>query len=295
MVRQGTEAGISDFYNSWLKFLSEQMAPLASRTIAIGPLPEGQQIAGTISRQIFKLLGAKTLPSHLEAELVSLRAVLVDFDDIENQQERQARLIQARDTLGRLQPAAGSFPIQSHSTTLRSSFSSRSERAITSKPTAKSDLWTLPIRFAKGVGPSRARLLEKLGVSTIEEAFWFLPWRYEDWSVIVPIQHLRPETKSTVAGCVTSCQLRRTSKKGLVMIIVSIEDGTGTLDAVFFNQPFLEQFFARGRHVLLRGEVSVGKRGSVVYQMRSPQYEVIQRDGGDSDGLSKLVPVYHET
>ena len=58
------------------------------------------------------------------------------------------------------------------------------------------------VRFAKGVGPKRALLLEKLGICTIEDALWFLPWRYEDRSRIVPISQLVPGEKATIAGTI---------------------------------------------------------------------------------------------
>ena len=34
----------------------------------------------------------------------------------------------------------------------------------------QSPLWSTPIQFAKGVGPRRARLLEKLGIENVEDS-----------------------------------------------------------------------------------------------------------------------------
>ena len=159
----------------------------------------------------------------------------------------------------------------------------------------RTDLWDLPIRFAKGVGPSRAQLLEKLGVKTIEDALWFIPWRYEDWSVIVPIGRLQAKMQVTVEGTVSSCRVRRTSRKGMIILTVAITDGTGTLEAVFFNQPFLEQIFKTGTRVRLRGEASIKSMGFSPIHMQSPQHEIIHSAGGCSTKPNSVIPVYHET
>jgi RecG-like helicase len=55
----------------------------------------------------------------------------------------------------------------------------------------QSPLGDIPIQFAKGVGPRRARLLEKLGVLTVEDALWFVPWRYDDRVEVLPIANWR--------------------------------------------------------------------------------------------------------
>ena len=49
------------------------------------------------------------------------------------------------------------------------------------------DVGHLPIRFAKGVGPKRSSLMERLGIETVEDALWTVPWRYEDRSVMTPL------------------------------------------------------------------------------------------------------------
>jgi ATP-dependent DNA helicase RecG len=44
--------------------------------------------------------------------------------------------------------------------------------------THRSDLWNLPIRFVKGVGPKRTNVLQRLHIETVEDALWTIPWRY---------------------------------------------------------------------------------------------------------------------
>ena len=102
------------------------------------------------------------------------------------------------------------------------------------------------IRFAKGVGPKRALLLEKLGIRTIEDALWFLPWRYEDRSRIVSISQLVPQGKATIAGTIHQAGLRRTRRRNMTLFTMSVQDDTGAVEVVFFNQPYLDGVLRTG-------------------------------------------------
>ena len=286
--------GMIEFYQSWQQCLQHLARVLPDcRTLVLGPLPSDKEVVSTIARQIVELLGKKVFPSHVEADLISLRELLINLDDIPAQLEHQDSLVQAKKVLRRLQSDGGAQVISSTHLTPSEDFPIKSERTVSLTP--QKDLWNIPIRFAKGVGPSRAGLLEKVGVLTIEDAFWFLPWRYEDWSIITPIDRLQPDNLSTVDGVVLSCVLKRTSRKGLVIVTVTIEDSTGRLEGVFFNQPFLEQVFVKGRQVLFRGMVSEGRTEFAPLQMRGPQHEMISGNLNSFDEKQRVIPVYHET
>ncbi len=159
----------------------------------------------------------------------------------------------------------------------------------------QSPLWNTPIQFAKGVGPQRARLLAKLGVVTVEDAFWFVPWRYEDRLEVLPIRNLLPGMKATIRGRVEGCRANTTSRRRLVVVTMTVRDETGVIECVFFNQPYLEGTFAAGVAVLLTGAVSPNPNGFPPFVMKGPEYEFL--DGaGSSDGVGgRIIPIYHET
>ena len=158
---------------------------------------------------------------------------------------------------------------------------------------ANRSLHELSIRYAKGVGPKRALLLEKLGVQTIEDALWMLPWRYEDRSVLSPIHALVPREKGTVSGVIDRTTLRRTRQMTIVSVFV--HDETGFLEAIFFNQPYLEKIFQVGRQVILSGLVRAASGRWTHLQMVTPQYEVGKADDDMRLHVGRIVPVYHET
>ena len=159
-----------------------------------------------------------------------------------------------------------------------------------------SPLWSTPIQYAKGVGPRRARLLEKLGVFTIEDAFWFVPWRYDDRLEVLPIKNLLPGMKATIKGHIEQCRMQTTSRRRLVIVTITVRDETGVIDCIFFNQPYLEQTFVEGVPVLVTGTVSHNPKGLSQNQIKGPEYEILDSAGsGPDEACGRIIPVYHET
>lgn len=159
----------------------------------------------------------------------------------------------------------------------------------------QSSLSEIPIQFAKGVGPRRARLLDKLAVQTLEDAFWFLPWRYENRLEVLPIGNLLPGMKATIKGRVQKVWVKTTYRRRLVVVTVTVRDETGLIECVFFNQPYLEKTFVPGVSLLLTGPVLSNSSGSSPMTMRGPEYELLDEDELPDMCGGRIVPVYHET
>ena len=156
-------------------------------------------------------------------------------------------------------------------------------------------LWDIPIQFVKGVGPRRARLLEKLGILTVEDALWFVPWRYDDRLEVLPIRNLLPGMKATIKGRVETCRVKATSRRRMVVVTLTVCDETGVMECVFFNQPYLEKIFLRGVSVLVTGAVAPNPHGRSPLMMKGPQYEIMAADDLEEDAGGRIVPIYHET
>ena len=232
-----------------------------------------------VSDQVVQTLAQQVYPPGIETDLLALRQLFADFDACLAPAEREQRLAGAQAVLDRLSgPAEGDpRPVAA--------------RSSTQAP----EPWTLPIRFARGVGPKRAVLLEKVGIRTVEDALWYVPWRYEDRSVVTPIGRLAPGMKATICGTVSQCTLKRTPRRHLTLFRVAVADGTGTIDAVFFNQGYLDKLFKPGADVMLNGTVSAGGRGWSFLQMEGPQYELLGEEAEAPLHVGRIVPVYHET
>ena len=150
-----------------------------------------------------------------------------------------------------------------------------------------------PLQFLKGVGPRRAADLEHVGLVTLEDLLYRFPLRYEDRSRLQPIASLKPGHAASIAGRVLACALRSTRRPGFKIFEAAIDDGTGSLRAVWLNQPFLKDIFTRGQHVVLYGAVEM--RGSVSLQITNPQYEILDDEDGETIHTGRIVPIYEKT
>src|SRR6185295_18625292 len=97
--------------------------------------------------------------------------------------------------------------------------------------------------------------LERAGLATVEDLLYRFPLRYEDRSQLQPIASLKPGQPASLAGRITVCGLRSTRRPGFKIFEAAIDDGTGSLRAIWLNQPFLRDIFARGQDVVLYGPV----------------------------------------
>ena len=145
---------------------------------------------------------------------------------------------------------------------------------------------TTPVRFLKGIGPSRSGCLERLGVQTVRDALLLVPRRYEDRRALLPIGRLRLGEFQTVAGRVKAVGAART-RRGVPYCEVMLEDDSGTLLARWYRQPYLTRTFRRGQPVILAGRVSPYPPREMV----NPEHEI--QEGADARyHTGRIVPIY---
>ncbi len=149
-----------------------------------------------------------------------------------------------------------------------------------------------PLQFIKGVGPRKAEALADRGLRTVEDLLYHLPFRYEDRSRFATIASLRPGTRATIMGTILSAHLVRTRRRGFTMFQAVVDDGSGGLSLVWFNQPYLRDILKSGREVILFGEASVSRYRARALQMENPQYEIITRDGTEAIHTGRIVPIH---
>ena len=140
------------------------------------------------------------------------------------------------------------------------------------------------------VGETRAKILARLGLRTIQELLFYLPFRYEDFRQTKPIADLKAEESANISGEVTLIQNKRSFKKKVYLTEALVSDDSDTIKIIWFNQPFLTKNLKMGDRVSLSGKVSE-QNGQIV--MISPQYEKIGPAG--LIHTSGLVPNYHLT
>lgn len=161
------------------------------------------------------------------------------------------------------------------------------------------------LQYLKGVGPRRAADLERVGLHTVEDLLYRFPIRYEDRASFQTIASLRPGVAASIVGEVVSCTVRPTRRPRFRIFELLVRDSTGSLRAVWFNQPFLQDVFHPHQRVVLFGKLELTAHG---LQLQNPQYEVIKAevetpdDAGQPDPAiedtihtGRIVPIYEKT
>ena len=155
---------------------------------------------------------------------------------------------------------------------------------------------TTPITSISFISSQYAQRLKKLGIETLEDLLFHLPARYEDVSHITDIANLTHSAVVTIKGSATNIQSRMTSRNRRLFIVEAvIQDTTGSIRAVWFNQPYLAQTLQDASKndatVFIAGKVRI-KDGELYFS--SPAVEVA-RDNKPLVHTGRLVPVYPET
>ncbi|HQR46146.1 MAG TPA: OB-fold nucleic acid binding domain-containing protein, partial [Thermoanaerobaculia bacterium] len=151
-----------------------------------------------------------------------------------------------------------------------------------------------PVSRLPGVSPRTARDLRDAGVVTALDLLLHLPFRYEDRTNVAAISALAAGgPPATVAGTVLSARLIRTRRPGFTIFEALLDDGSGSIRLVFFNQPYLSRVLTEGRRVWVFGTPEAPTRGRRGLVMENPQYEP---DDGAGDPLSvgRVVPIYRK-
>lgn len=128
------------------------------------------------------------------------------------------------------------------------------------------------IKYAKGVGPSRERLLRKLGIETINDLINYFPRDYEDRRKIIPLMYLRENEKVTTKGIIKSVE--KTRKDNLVIISALLQDGISQVLLKWFNQEFRELEIKQliGREVYVTGTTKRGFFGAM--EIQNPEVSI---------------------
>jgi len=164
--------------------------------------------------------------------------------------------------------------------------SSTETDSASSTKLSKRDLAS-PVRYAKGVGPEREKLLNKLGIITIGDLISYFPKRLEDRSNLKKIAQAYHGEKVVIRGNVRATNTIN-PRKGLEIFKVAVQDNTGIIYAVWFNQPWLKNQISTKEPISIYGEV---ERSHSQIQISNPIWEP-----ADKNLLTgRLVPIYPAT
>lgn len=149
----------------------------------------------------------------------------------------------------------------------------------------------LSIQYLKGVGPKKSELLRRLGIINVKDAIYYLPNYYEDRGNKKLIYEINSGEVVNIEGKIVQVFESKT-KKGNVLLVAIISDGTGYLKAYWFNQLYLKKFLKERKKIKLFGKVKLDYFGKF-FEIANPEIEISEND--ESDDNDKILPVYRLT
>lgn len=144
-----------------------------------------------------------------------------------------------------------------------------------------------------GIGPSLKKTLNNLGLFYIEDLFYHIPFRYIDFSQKIAIGKAEPGQMVTLEGKITSINARRSFRSRLQFTEAILEDNTGEVHLMWFNQPYLAKQFSEGDLIVIAGKIEwrLGKK-----QITNPYFEKVTSDELlEPKTAGKILPIYHLT
>lgn len=148
-----------------------------------------------------------------------------------------------------------------------------------------------PVSKIKSVGERWKAKLKNLGIETVRDLLFHFPTRYEDFSEIYKIADLIPRQEATIKGTIDEINTRRSWKKNIYITEALISDDSGSIRAIWFNQPYVKNVLQPGVTANFSGKTS----GSAEIYLSNPTYEIVRSDDAVPKHTARIVPVYPET
>lgn len=140
------------------------------------------------------------------------------------------------------------------------------------------------IRFLKGVGEKRAKLLNQKGIDTVGALLTYFPRSYFNWGNIVKLSDCAQDEVACINGKIVSPVEEINARGGMTLYKFIIDDGSATAQVTLFNQKYLATKLKRGEDYLFYGKVG----GNLfLREMSSPTVK--------ADNLKEIEPIYSAT
>ena len=141
------------------------------------------------------------------------------------------------------------------------------------------------IRYLKGVGETRAKSLQKLGITSVRDLLAYFPRTYDDRREYRAIADAADGETVCIRAMIADTPTRHTVRRGLDLVKARAVDGASSLSLTFFNQPYVRDALHRGESYVFYGKVEVQGRHR---QMTNPLFE--------PEGMNRITghiaPVY---
>ena len=144
--------------------------------------------------------------------------------------------------------------------------------------------------------------LERLGVNTVRDLLYYFPLRYTNVSEIKLIRDVSAGDTVTLYGRISKLKIKKAFKSKMPMSEAELEDQSGKIPIIWFNQAYMAKMVHDGDNVELSGKVSEGKHGLFLSNPELKSKNVMPIDSHNSlfgSGAESAevfgFPIYRET
>ncbi|WP_413853941.1 ATP-dependent DNA helicase RecG [Candidatus Ruminimicrobium bovinum] len=154
------------------------------------------------------------------------------------------------------------------------------------------------IQFLKGIGPKRAKALNKLNIKNIADLLTFFPRAHQDRNIILPILSSQFSGHKCIFGKITNAYTKKLSKN-LAVFCIDVSDNTGTVTGEFFRK--ISPYSKYDIFENLRNNLSVGKYVYLygiqngIFKFSVEDFEIIDNPQIKPLFFKRLLPVYNLT
>lgn len=133
------------------------------------------------------------------------------------------------------------------------------------------------------VATKRLELLHRLEIYRVYDLISFFPREYENWSNVLSIDSLIDGVEAVFIGMVRQKPgLRRKGKMSILQTVLT--DQSGSIRAIWFNQPYLSSKLEKGQFYIFRGKI---RRDGRVFEVINPKFHE-----DESNNSLMIQPVY---
>jgi len=144
------------------------------------------------------------------------------------------------------------------------------------------------VKYIKGVGPNRVKLLNKLGIFNLKDLITYYPREYEDRSKPKMIDQVKDNEEVLIKAIAVSKVVEIKIRKNMCMYKLTVNDGTSNCYITWFNQSYVKNIIKLGENYYFYGKVSV-KKSRV--EMNSPVFD----SEAKLKNTGKIIPIYPST
>ena len=141
------------------------------------------------------------------------------------------------------------------------------------------------VQFIKGVGPNRVKLLNRIGIYTLNDLITYFPRDYEDRGKIKNIAELIDGEEALISAFPVGRMIEIKIRRNLTLCKLYVRDESGGCELIWYNQSYLKNVFKQNVRYNFYGKI---KKKMGKYEMQAPVFE----EEGNNRTTGKIVPIY---